>query len=212
LQHIFTQSDLNARQRHWSELLSEYDFEITYIKGTMNRVADALSQRPHIFSVIPLQTNLRENILTIQFDDDWYKEVKENIGQDTMMVPKFEGYTLDNDRLMRYNNQIYIPPNDELRSLILSEAHRAVYMAHPGVTKMRADLKPLFFWKGMKADIVSYVARCLECQQVKVEHRHPTGLLQPHAIPESKWEVISMDFIVGLSTDGKEARLDFHGS
>jgi hypothetical protein len=82
--------------------------------------------------------------------------------------------------------------------LILSEAHRAVYMAHPGVTKMRADLKPLFFWKGMKADIVNFVARCLECQQVKAEHRHPRGLLQPHAIPESKWEVISMDFIVGL--------------
>jgi hypothetical protein len=45
LQHIFMQSDLNARQRHWSEFLSEYDFEITYIKGTVNRVADALSQR-----------------------------------------------------------------------------------------------------------------------------------------------------------------------
>ena len=88
--------------------------------------------------------------------------------------------------------------NDELRMLILSEAHRAVYMPHPGVTKMRADLKPLFFWKGMKADIVNFVARFLECQQVKAEHRHPTGLLQPHAIPESKWEVISMDFIVGL--------------
>jgi hypothetical protein len=63
---------------------------------------------------------------------------------------------------------------------------------------MREDLKPLFFWKGMKADIVNFVARCLECQQVKAEHRHPTGLLQPHAIPETKWEVISMDFIVGL--------------
>jgi hypothetical protein len=36
LQHIFTQRDLNARQRHWSEFLSEYDFEITYIKGTVN--------------------------------------------------------------------------------------------------------------------------------------------------------------------------------
>jgi hypothetical protein len=50
----------------------------------------------------------------------------------------------------------------------------------------------------MKADIVNYLARCLECEQVKAEHRHPAGLLQPHAIPESKWEVISMDFIVGL--------------
>jgi hypothetical protein len=66
--------------------------------------------------------------------------------------------------------------------LILSEAHRAVYMAHPGVTKMRADLKPLFFWKGMKSDIVNFVARSLECQQVRAEHRHPAGLLQPHAI------------------------------
>jgi hypothetical protein len=50
----------------------------------------------------------------------------------------------------------------------------------------------------MKTDIVNYVARCLECQQVKVEHRHPTGLLQPHVILESKWEVILMDFVVGF--------------
>ena len=43
LQHIFTQSDLNARQRRWLELLSEYYFDITYIKGTLNKVANALS-------------------------------------------------------------------------------------------------------------------------------------------------------------------------
>jgi hypothetical protein len=55
-------------------------------------------------------------------------------------------------------------PNDKLGMLILSEAHRAVYMAHPGVTKMGEDLKPLFLWKGMKTDIVNYVAKCLECQ------------------------------------------------
>jgi hypothetical protein len=64
-----------------------------------------------------------------------------------MMVPKFVGFTVDNDELLRFNNQIYIPPNDELRSLILNEAHRAVDMAHPGVTKMREDLKPLSLWK-----------------------------------------------------------------
>jgi hypothetical protein len=164
----------------------------------VNRVADALSQRPCIFLVLPLQMNLREKILTLQRDDDWYKEVEDFIGQNTMMVPRFEGFTFDDDGLLRFKNQIYVPPNDELRRLILSEAHREVYMAHLGVMKMRADLKPLFFWKGMKENIVNYVARCLECQQVKVEHRHPAGLLQPHAILKSKWEVISMDFIVGF--------------
>jgi hypothetical protein len=70
LQHIFTQSNLNAQQRRWSELLSDYDFEITYIKGAVNRVVDALIWRPRIFSVLPLQTNLCENILSLQHDDD----------------------------------------------------------------------------------------------------------------------------------------------
>jgi hypothetical protein len=140
----------------------------------VNRVVDALSQRPCIFLVIPLQTNVCENILTLQLDDDWYKEVKDFIGKNTMMVPKFEGFTVDNNGLLRFKGRNYIPPNNELRSLILNEAHRAVSVAHPGVTKTRAYLKPLFFWKGMKANIVNYVARCLECQQLKAEHRHLT--------------------------------------
>ena len=59
----------------------------------MNRVAYVLSQRPHIFLVIPLKMNLRENILNLQIDDDWYKEVKDDIRQNTMMLPKFEGYS-----------------------------------------------------------------------------------------------------------------------
>jgi hypothetical protein len=115
-----------------------------------------------------------------------------------MMVLKFEGYTLDNDGLLRYNNRIYVPPNDELRILILSEAHRVVYMAHPRVTKMKEDLKPLFFWKGMKSDIVSYMARCLECQLVKDEHRHPTGLLQPHVIQNRNGRSFRWTLLLGF--------------
>jgi hypothetical protein len=103
-----------------------------------------------------------------------------------MLVPKFEGYNLENDRLMRYNDWIYVPPNYELRNFILNEDHRVVYMAHPEVMKMREDLNPLFLWKGMKKDIVNYVVRCLECQKVKAKHRHLAKLLHPHAIPESK--------------------------
>jgi hypothetical protein len=73
LKHIFMQTNLNSRQRHWLELLSAYDFEITYIKETVNKVVDALSRRPRIFSVMPLQKNLHENILTLHCNDDWYK-------------------------------------------------------------------------------------------------------------------------------------------
>jgi hypothetical protein len=105
--------------------------------------------------------NLRENTLTLQRDDDWYKEVDGFIEQNTMMVPQFEGFSFDSDGLLRFKNRIYVLMNDELRMLILSEAHRVVYMAHLGVMKMREDLKPLFFWNGMKENIVNYVAKCL---------------------------------------------------
>ena len=68
----------------------------------MNQVADALSRRPRIFLMLPLQMNLHENILTLHRDDDWYKEVKGFIGQNIMMVPRFEGFSFDSDGLLRF--------------------------------------------------------------------------------------------------------------
>ena len=50
----------------------------------------------------------------------------------------------------------------------------------------------------MKKDIADFVTKCLVCQQVKAEHQHPAGTLQPLAIPEWKWEHIAMDFVTGL--------------
>jgi hypothetical protein len=58
--------------------------------------------------------------------------------------------------------------------------------------------KKQFYWPGLKKDIANYLAKCLECQQIKAEHRHPVGLLQPLPIPEWKWETISMEFITRL--------------
>jgi hypothetical protein len=71
------------------------------------------------------------------------------------------------------------------------------------VIKMITTTRKLFYWLILRKDIVDYLSKCLECQQVKVEHWHPTGRFQPLPIPEWKWENISMDFITGLPRSTK---------
>jgi hypothetical protein len=56
----------------------------------------------------------------------------------------------------------------------------------------------------MKREIDEYNAKLLECQKVKAEHRHPTGLLEPLPIPKWKWEVVSMDFITKFPRTNKK--------
>jgi hypothetical protein len=48
------------------------------------------------------------------------------------------------------------------------------------------------------------LARCQDCQQVKVEHQHPVDLLQPLPVSEWKWETISLDFITSLPKTQKQ--------
>ncbi|GJT79491.1 putative reverse transcriptase domain-containing protein [Tanacetum coccineum] len=63
---------------------------------------------------------------------------------------------------------------------------------------MYQDLKKLYWWPNMKADIATYVSKCLTCAKVKAENQKPSGLLQQPEIPEWKWEKITMDFDSGL--------------
>ena len=74
-----------------------------------------------------------------------------------------------------------------------------------GNHKTIATARKNYFWPGMKKDIAEYIARFIKCQQVKVEHQHPVGLLQPFQVPEWKWEVISMDFYYRIFSDYEEA-------
>jgi hypothetical protein len=56
----------------------------------------------------------------------------------------------------------------------------------------------------MKKEVVDFIAKCLECQKVKAENRHPTRFLQPLPIPKWKWEVVKMDFITKLPRTNKQ--------
>nr|GEV09671.1 putative reverse transcriptase domain-containing protein [Tanacetum cinerariifolium] len=74
----------------------------------------------------------------------------------------------------------------------------AKYSVHLGADKMYYDLRDMYWWLGMKKDIVVYVTWCLTCLKVKVEHQRPSGLLQQLEISKWKWEGISMDFVTKL--------------
>ncbi|KAI3797919.1 hypothetical protein L1987_33183 [Smallanthus sonchifolius] len=87
---------------------------------------------------------------------------------------------------------------DQKEELVMDEAHKSRYSIHPGSDKMYHDLKVLYWWPKMKADIATYVSKFLTCAKVKVEYQKPSGLLQQPEIPMWKWEHISTDFITKL--------------
>nr|GFA16525.1 reverse transcriptase domain-containing protein [Tanacetum cinerariifolium] len=63
---------------------------------------------------------------------------------------------------------------------------------------MYQDMKKLYWWPNMKADIATYVRKCLTCAKVKAEHQRPSGLLVRPEIPVWKWDNITMDFVTKL--------------
>lgn len=85
----------------------------------------------------------------------------------------------------------------------MDEAHGAAYVVHPGSTKMYRDLKEHYWWNNMKRKIAEYVAKCLTCQKVKIEHQNPSRLLQPLDIPQWNCEHIAVDFVNGLPKTSK---------
>ena len=89
--------------------MSEYNFGISYIKGKGNVVMDGLSRRPHVFSLVALKVNLRERVLTQLLGDIWYLKVTSNLQSGRQFDPKYEGYSVEADRLLRYQGRMYIP-------------------------------------------------------------------------------------------------------
>ncbi|GJX58459.1 putative reverse transcriptase domain-containing protein [Tanacetum coccineum] len=96
------------------------------------------------------------------------------------------------------NGRSWLPCYGDLRTVIMHESHKSKYSIHPGSDKMYQDMKKLYWWPNMKADIATYVSKCLTCARVKDEHQIPSGLLVPPKIPPWKWDNITMDFVMKL--------------
>jgi ribonuclease HI len=206
LKYIFTQSELNMRQRRWLELIKDYELETHYHPGKANVVADALSRKsqvnmlvahPMSFELakefdrlslgflnntqgvaIELEPTLEQDIRKGQKDDEMINEI-----QQLIIDGKGLDFREDVEGVVWFKHRLCVPDIKSMWELILKEAHETAYSIHPGSEKMYQDLKKRFWWYGMKREIAEYVARCDTCQRIKAEHQRPAGLLQPLQIP-----------------------------
>ncbi|RVW49285.1 Transposon Ty3-I Gag-Pol polyprotein [Vitis vinifera] len=224
LKYLFSQKELNMRQRRWIELLKDYDCIIQYHSRKVNVVADALNRKSvgSLAAIKGCQRQLLEDLRSLQVhmrvldsgalvanfivQPDLVGRIKALQKNDLNLVQLMEevkkgskpDFVLSDDGILRFMTRLCVPNDGDLRRELLEEAHCSRLAIHPGGTKMYKDLRQNYWWSGMKRDIAQFVAQCLVCQQVKAEHQRLAGSLQPLAIPEWKWEHITMDFVIGL--------------
>nr|GEX28892.1 retrotransposon protein, putative, Ty3-gypsy subclass [Tanacetum cinerariifolium] len=200
LQYILDQKELNVRQQRWIELLSDYGCEIRYHLGKGNVVADALIQKEReplrVRSlVVTVHTNLPERILNAQTEAVKKKDNVKAKNLERLIKPIFE---IRSNGIRCFKERIWLSLFGGLRDLIMHESHKSKHSIHPGSSKMYQDLKKLYWWLNIKADIATFVSKCLTYAKVKAEHQKPSGLLQQPKIPKWKWEKITVDFVLGL--------------
>jgi ribonuclease HI len=182
LKYIFTQSELNMRQRKWLELIKDYELEIHYHPGKANVVVDALSKKSQVNMLaahpmpfelakefnrlslrflnntqgvaIKLEPTLEQDIRKGQKDDDKINKIRQLI-----IDGKGPDFHEDAKGVVWFKDRLCVPDIKKIRELILKEDHETAYSIHPGSEKMYQDLKKRFWWYGMKREIVKVAYR-----------------------------------------------------
>ena len=92
------------------------------------------------------------------------------------------------------NGVIVVPHDNEIRTLLLSEAHDARMGGHFGVEKTVEKVRRFWSWEGLSRDVEAYVHSCVSCQKAKHETNRPKGLLYP-LVAARPWQMVTMDFV-----------------
>ena len=212
LKYLDTQKSLSRKQARWVEFMQEFNYEINYIKGKSNIVADALSRKhksPETKSVDTIRKLLTMTKVTVSKSKlaELEKEYDKDEDFKSIWAKPEEPYSKRGQRLY-FENRLCIPKG-KIRELILHDNHESLIGAHRGATKTTSLIRRHFYWPSLKQDVKSYIQSCHKCQEAKTINSKPSGQLRPFPPPQRKWEVISMDFMFKLprTKDGYESIL-----
>ncbi|KAJ8468870.1 hypothetical protein ONZ45_g17089 [Pleurotus djamor] len=223
LEYFTRQKELSKRQLRWQELMADYNFQITYVRGADNTVADALSRTiTDSTRVLPIAavrllalavprrererrtTGLRHG-LSVSLSDDLVNEIKKGYQADSWCRAllgsggKTQGVRYSNG-LLYLNGRLAIPKVTAVREAIFRLAHDS--LGHFGVAKTYAALHDSFYWPNMYSTLAKlYVPGCDECQRNKSANTLPPGPLHPLSPPGSRFESVAMDFVGPLPED-----------
>lgn len=186
LKLLESKRDMNPRIARWFVRLSEFDYTIEHISGSINRVADSLSRYPveeaKEMELIGLP------VLGINITTDWVAAMQRNSDEILSVRNKLEeGDSDTHEKFTMYNGRVYKKSKKEdkwrlyvpveLRVELISEAHRN--LAHMGIDKTLWKLKETYYFPKMREAVSSYVNRCINCLYYKTSSGKPPGFLHP---------------------------------
>lgn len=150
--------------------LMDLQFRIVYKQGALNQVADALSRCHSPPSVCTLSL----------CSPDWMDKVKLGYMDDPTAVKILAAPPGDftvQDGLIRHQGRIWLGNNHLAQKLVLQAIHCSGIGGHSGFQATYYRVRNIFSWPGMKAAIAQFVQERQICQQAKVEHVKPPGML-----------------------------------